>query len=466
MNRLVGTKLSVFEEHQKGPDRIRLQPARLITTYKTGDEMALTSIFLSALRLVKEFKHDFFLDAKLTNSGKIYVYTEAVFPDAEDCRVDGLILIVKGGVIKDAALLEMKNKNCSLNPDQIAKYLQIAKTWKIPKLITVSNEFVSEPTQSPISVRVPKGVTLYHFSWSYILTIAHLLLFKNDNNIEDEDQVEIMREVVVYLENRISGVCGFTQMKPGWKNVAEKVKTGTHLRLTDPDVVEAVTSWQQEERDLALILSRNLGVMVRNNRPKFRGDLRARLRHDAKALMEDNELKSQLKVKGAVSDVDLTVSFRSRTIEMSARINTPLDKGLKGQIGWVARQIERCGKKNPEIFEKLSREIYVDIDIKHGRKNIRIPYAELSSAHEDIKGKEINGFAIVQVRYLGSKFGSPQKFVTNIEGMLVDYYRVVAQNLTRWEKPAPKVAEVVISPPDPILSGTEVVTDCSSETSI
>jgi hypothetical protein len=46
--------------------------------------------------------------------------------------------------------------------------------------------------------------------------------------------------------------------------------------------------------------------------------------------------------------------------------------------------------------------------------------------------------------------------------MLVDYYRVVAQNLTKWEKPAPKVAEVVISLPDPILSGTEVVTDCSS----
>ena len=71
----------------------------------------------------------------------------------------------------------------------------------------------------------------------------------------------------------------------------------------------------------------------------------------------------------------------------------------------------------------------------------------------------------MQVKYLGSKFGSPQKFVTHIEGMLVDYYRVVAQNLTKWEKPAPKVAEVVISLPDPILSAPEVVTEQSAEQS-
>ncbi len=38
------------------------------------------------------------------------------------------------------------------------------------------------------NVKPDRNVSLLHFPWSYLLTIAHVLLFKNDNNIEDEDQ--------------------------------------------------------------------------------------------------------------------------------------------------------------------------------------------------------------------------------------------------------------------------------------
>jgi len=215
MKRLIGSKKSAFDED------ISLRPAKLIPLYKAGDEMALTSIFLSTLRLVREFKREFFADIKMFQGGKVHVYTEITFPGFEDSRVDGLIIVVSGGTIKDAALLEMKNKNDKLNEPQILKYQQIAKQWCIPKLITVSNEFVATPTQSPLNIKSPKNVSMYHFSWLYLLTIAHLLLFKNDNNIADEDQVEIMKEVVDYCESKTSGILGFTRMKPGWKETAE-----------------------------------------------------------------------------------------------------------------------------------------------------------------------------------------------------------------------------------------------------
>jgi hypothetical protein len=38
-----------------------------------------------------------------------------------------------------------------------------------------------------------RGIDMYHFSWTCLLTIAHALLFNNDMNIEDEDQVNIMQ---------------------------------------------------------------------------------------------------------------------------------------------------------------------------------------------------------------------------------------------------------------------------------
>jgi hypothetical protein len=55
----------------------------LIPTLKTGDEMALTSIFLSILRLVKEYKYNIFKDLKLINKGQVYYYTEVTFPEID-----------------------------------------------------------------------------------------------------------------------------------------------------------------------------------------------------------------------------------------------------------------------------------------------------------------------------------------------------------------------------------------------
>ena len=54
---LIGLKKEIFDSYiNSSPIQLRVQPARLIPALKTGDEMALTSIFLSTLRLVKEYR--------------------------------------------------------------------------------------------------------------------------------------------------------------------------------------------------------------------------------------------------------------------------------------------------------------------------------------------------------------------------------------------------------------------------
>ncbi len=51
ISKLVGLKKEDFDQFvQSG--QIQVQPARLIPTLKTGDEMALTTIFLSTVNLV------------------------------------------------------------------------------------------------------------------------------------------------------------------------------------------------------------------------------------------------------------------------------------------------------------------------------------------------------------------------------------------------------------------------------
>ena len=134
--KLINLKFQDFLELNRGEDKkIVCQPARLIPTLKTGDEMALTSIFLSALKLVKEFRDKIFKEINLKRNGKIYYYTEVGFPglfDDKDLgkkRIDGLIIVVLKNVIQDAAFFEIKHKTNELTKEQIGTYLDISNKF-------------------------------------------------------------------------------------------------------------------------------------------------------------------------------------------------------------------------------------------------------------------------------------------------------------------------------------------------
>jgi len=445
---LMGLKKDEFDEHVKS-GRLLLRSARLIPCFKPGDEMGLTSVILSALRLIKEFRKMVLSAARMSGAGQIYVFTEITFPEFPDSRVDGLILLVKGRTIKDAAICEMKNGRSELDRDQLERYQQIAKFYSIPRMITVSNQFVSEPTQCPVVVKPIKGVDMYHFSWSYLLTLAHVLLCDNDTNIADPDQVEIMREVVDYLEFGKSGVCGFNQMKPGWSDTVDRVNSGARLREADPAVQDTVASWQQEERDIALILSRSLGVLVESGSSRYRGDLKARLDCDAKRLSEDHRLSSNLRVRGAVSDISIEALFEKRTIEMHVSLKAPQDRKLRGQLGWLKRQLVTCHRKDEETFDKIKGELLTEIWVKNARRPERVSIDNIDGVADVIWGKEIREFRVVCIKDFGKRFASRNKFVEIIEQMAIDFYRGVIQHLVKWEPTAPKMApEEDLDPPE------------------
>lgn len=436
ISKLVGLSLSDFEDFVDS-GQIKLSKARLIPLLKMGDEMALTSIFLTALRLVKEFRDQLFKDAKLSKAGKAYYFTEICFPDLSESRVDGLLIIVSAGKIKEAAFFEMKNKNNEIDAVQIGKYCDLAKKLGITRMITVSNEFVAEPKNVPYSLKVSKTISLYHFSWTYILTISKILLHKNQVNINDGDQIEIMKEVVAYLEHKDSGVSGFTKMKPGWKEVVEKIISNAPLKANDRIVEEAVLSWQQEEKDMALMLSRELGVLVGQGF-KSKKQSSSSL---SKQLVKDHMLSSSLSVEGSVSDLEIDALMGRRAISMAVVVNAPLDKGTKGKIGWISRQIEVCRKKNPEEFESIENSIWVEAQIKYTSKHERVKYVDIDKFAELDKGKEIVAFKVCLVEDAGRKFDSVGKFVETVENMLINYYQILVQNLSNWDRPAPKIKD-------------------------
>lgn len=439
--KIIGLTIADFKSLVSKGHEINLQPARLIPLHKPGDEMALSSIILSALRLVDEFRKNVFKEINLSISGTIHIYNEVEFLLFNKKRIDGLLLVVRGKKIIDAVLIEVKNKNNEIDEKQITTYLNIAKEYKIPKLLTISNQFVSFPTQSPISVKTPKYVSLYHMSWSYLLTIAHILLFENENNISDKDQVEIMKEVVEYFESDKSGIVGFKQMKSGWVDIVRKTNTGVSLLIDDKAVDETVSSWLEEERDMALMLSRNLGLLVISGQKKYKNNLKGRIEYEKKELVSNKYLESILQIEGAASDIIVRALFYRRNIEMSITLLPPLDRKTRAQLTWIKNQIKSCERKNSELFNVLKKDILIDINIKYITDPIRCNLEEFEDAHERIINKEIKSFNILLIKNLGKKFESRKGFVEIIESMLIDYYKGIVQHIKKWEKPVPQIAD-------------------------
>ena len=93
INKLVGLKKTVFDDYVAN-NKIILSKPKLIPPLKTKSEIAITSILLSSLRLVKEFRYEFFKEIKLKKSGKVHFYTEVCFKDIDSSsRIDGLIIV-------------------------------------------------------------------------------------------------------------------------------------------------------------------------------------------------------------------------------------------------------------------------------------------------------------------------------------------------------------------------------------
>tara|TARA_X000000950_G_scaffold284425_1_gene387498 strand:- start:492 stop:1811 length:1320 start_codon:yes stop_codon:yes gene_type:complete len=433
LNKIIGLKKSEFDLMVKQPDSlIQLRPARLIPTIKTGDEMALTSIFLSSLRLVKEFRDSIFKEIKLSRNGRTYLYTEVCFSKIDKSRIDGLILVTKKDIITEAVLIEVKSGKDEIQEPQIKKYIETAKKLKINTLLTISNQFVSSPEQSPIKISTGK-FNLFHLSWSRIITLGHLLLFDNDNDIQDDDQVEILKEAFHYMESPKAGISGFIQMK-GWKELSQNIRANVPIVKSEEYVINAVNSWHQEESDLALILSRNLGVLAKTSVRTEKS-----LKLDVNKVAKDFVLTGKVTIKNAVSDIKIIVDFEKRTVSLKNSIIPPKNIGSIARITWLRKQIEKCSELENEIYNKIGDKIWVEADVKFARTNLKVNFKDIEELYEQSKGKELIGFSVSVMDGFGASFDSEKKFISLFEELVLNYYEGIVQNLKNWNAPAPKL---------------------------
>ena len=117
--KIIGLQIADFDNLVNSGEEIHLRPARLLNFHKPGDKLAITSIFLSGIKLIKEFGRNIFNQIKLTNRNSIRFYSEIQFVLFDNLKIDGLILIIKSNKIVDAILIEVKNKKNELDEAQL-----------------------------------------------------------------------------------------------------------------------------------------------------------------------------------------------------------------------------------------------------------------------------------------------------------------------------------------------------------
>src|SRR5690606_29020209 len=130
-----------------------------------------------------------------------------------------------------------------LDAGQVERYLTIARTHKIDAVLTLSNDFVTLPSHSPLTLpkAASRGVDLFHWSWMYMLTEAELLL--ESDQVDQPDQRFILSEMVRYFSHPSVGVSTFDRMNSEWKDLNAQVQAGARLVRSAPAVENSVAAW-------------------------------------------------------------------------------------------------------------------------------------------------------------------------------------------------------------------------------
>lgn len=442
--------IQAFEGNEDEPMQIIAQESRLIPIGKKDDEMAMTTVFLSSLKYIKEFRNLVSDPVGLSKAGSIHCYTEVSFPsvftdEEKKNRFDGLVVVVTGGKIKDAAIFEMKQGKNSVEKEQIERYLEMAKKLHIPRLVSISNQFVSRPTDYPIAINIPKKcpVSLFHYSWKSILFFAEVLLMKNDLNIADVDQNNIMREVLRYFSDS-AGTKNFDAMTVSkWKEIVVDLGSEALKNEYKPLYETIVKDWVQEEKDLAIKLSLILSekeftpVLCDKKRYQTQED---RIKDEIEILQKERTLNSIYRIQNAVSPMSVVVGFRSKTIRASMPISTPTDKKPLGKVAYIRKYVKRALGAETGLGE-IQKDAYVILKSKSKRiDNLKFSLKEVADTEGVTLPKEFDfSTAEIVLDYdIGKDLQSNSKFISILEEKVIAFYTVLMQYFEKWVPTTPK----------------------------
>lgn len=445
-------------EMDETPDNANV--ARLIPHVKLRqNEERLTSIVLAAMKHVPEFAEILFssLSQRFGQRSKLDCFVELQLErnnktNKADNRPDGLI-VHRTGRSHWLCLIEAKSGSAKLDIGQVKRYIELIEKHneqngskrnsapKIDAFLTISNDFAAVPEHHPLAKDLPKKLKkspdVYHWSWTYVMTQAELLLSQDE--FADSTKRAIIAELVEYMESEGSGVKQFTQMNEDWKKfiqdsqkdlLTDKTQAGKEL------VENAVSAWHQECRDIALLLSREVRapVSLKLSRAHKR-DVMSRLKDDVAKVLKTKSLCCEIEVPKAASPITINANTASRLVTLSITLEcNDVRKSPEPTINWFMKQL-KIEESWPLYLECI------------GRRNKRCPERFLCSSliksFEDEVGSSLDfnpeRLELIWEINMSSSMPGSQKFIEVLESGIKDFYRNIVQNIKSAPPIPPKM---------------------------
>jgi hypothetical protein len=412
-------------DYLEGGDEARLIPAGA----GTQRERFACSVLLASLRVVRPFAREFFghMNWKVGSWAEIRGYTEPVFrhqPEGMNCRPDGL-LILDTGKKERRAIVETKIGSAKIDTDQLVQYCRLAKAKKIEAIITVSNELSADPTHLPYDVpREIKNIPIFHWSWSYLVMLAELLLREEEDF--DEEQDYILREIIRYFDHESAGVSCNTNMCPEWSDIIDRIQKDLRLSANDLAVSNVVQCWHQQLASVCISRTRQAKFPVTLLLSRNHWDQGARLADDVAEFVANNRLSASFDFPTPAGPVELIADARRRNITCRLPVDAPLNRQTyRARVRWLLNQLP----------EETALPARLDLIWERSQRSS----APLSSFRDDVNAGRIDSpsapraFEIVYVTDLAARFAGSKSFVPALEEALAAFYDSIAQHIRPWQ---------------------------------
>ena len=289
-------------------------------------------------------------------------------------------------------------------------------------------------------------------------------LLTDSRAVKDPEQAFILEELVRFLRHPYSGVSSFERMYKGWSTLCASVKQGLVLRKRDPAIEEAVVSWHQLMRFVALELTIRVGhpVQLRLSR-RHTNDPSTRVADDIDEVLKAALLHADLSIPNAASPLTVSADLRRRTLSLSMKLKAPTDrKRPTAPVNWLLRQLKSVERDDVLIRVAWPRRIP---DTTATLANVR---EEPSCLIHEGSRELPQSLEVVRVIDLAGKFSGVKTFVEYASNEVPDFYKDVGEHLRAWVAPPPRIkreAPVESSPAGEVVVDSSASAEADLDTS-
>jgi len=399
--------------------------SRLFPNGNSDNEVATTSIFLSSLCAVKEYREELLSEIgvkKIKNQNiNLHAYTELENMTTEE-RPDGLLVVTSGKlnpIIEWACFVEVKVGSNQLEESQVDRYATFAREIGINNIITISNELVTCPLDSPIKLR-KRSFNLYHWSWAF-LKISALRLVRA-NALGDSDHIFILQELRKFIDGH-KKLSNYVNMGKEWKDAVTKAHShGIEQKVDLETLGHIVDSYVQEEKDVSLQLTAKSGIHIEL---LTKGDRKEEI---AKMMQSKKVITSQFMLeKDRHNTFFIDVDFIRQEVRCYTHISISTGKS-QAQTTKLIKMFEEDSGYTDSILVNayyirnrgLKNDVPLSVLINEKAQ------AEHYSVLDKSFGDEVKFFEVKTKDLLGRDFKSTKNFIIKLESVAYRFLTQVA----------------------------------------